>query len=115
MIPLDRAALASPPLTAAEVEAIYESMRAVPPAAGRTHFETLVARFAGCVRRLCASHERLRRELVGAEELLTDGDRTRGELLAACEAARHELMMAGYRGGIMDRIDAAIAKARGAA
>lgn len=62
MTPLDRNALARVPLTRAEVEAIYADY---PPLAG--------LKFVRIIRRLCESHERLRMELAGAEEIIFGG------------------------------------------
>lgn len=64
---LDRAAVAATLLTADEVEAIYG-----------TYSPRLVAAsgLIQTIRRLCASHERLRRELKATEELLADATKT---------------------------------------
>lgn len=63
MTDLDRAAVAATPLTVAEVEAIYALFTPPPADAGR---------IVSIVRRLCESHERLRRELQATAELLTN-------------------------------------------
>jgi hypothetical protein len=62
MTTLERRALARVPLTKAEVEAIYADY---PPLAG--------LKFVRVIRLLCESHERLRAELAGAEELIFGG------------------------------------------
>ena len=63
MTELDRKALATVPLTAHEVQVIYQVASGPLP----NH-----PSIAHVIRRLCTSHERLRRELQGAEDLLTD-------------------------------------------
>ena len=66
MTPLQRAALASLPLTEATVESFYDGTRS--------------GTAEQCLRALCVSHERLRAELQGAEALLADGERDQARL-----------------------------------
>ncbi len=77
MTPLERKALATPPMSKEAVEFFYDVLC-------RSETET-----AARVRKLCLSHERLRMELEGAEVLLADAKRQQDEAVAkALETAR---------------------------
>lgn len=70
MTPLSQAALGVTPLTAEEVE----------------EYSPLGHLAMGGVRKLILSHERLRAEVQGLEIMLSDAEKAKAELVAACGA-----------------------------